>query len=177
MGPGERVQVKTAGTICWLAVIVVTIAAGPTRLLTHSFDIQAAGRMVCADGAIFVGEPTAPSSLSISLTSEIYDVPGNLVATGNAHTFTTVGETFTFNVPGTFNVGDTVRLSVTDIPGTIAGTEGDVVNATVTNCSIAAVPALPLWGLALLALALLASGAALLTRRAPERRGSPAIIR
>ena len=49
----------------------------------------------------------------------------------------------------------------TDVPGSstpIGGNEGDVVTETVADCSIT-VPVVPGWGLALLALLLLAAGA------------------
>jgi cysteine-rich repeat protein len=137
MGSGVNRYVKGARLAGWLAMAVVILAAGPIRLLNHSFDIQTAGRLVCTDGVVVVGEAIAPSSLNKQMTSEVYDATGTTVlATGDTHTFTAVGETFTFTVLGTFNLGDTVAISVGESPGTAGGTEGDVVTETVANCSL-----------------------------------------
>jgi hypothetical protein len=175
MGSEEKKLTRCAHRVFgWLAVAVVILGAGPTHQSSHSFDIPAAGRTVCTDGAIFDGEPVGTSSLNLPLTSEVWDGTGTtLLATGNDHTFTAVGQRLTFTVPGTFNVGDTITLTVTDVPGTLGGTEGDAVSATVASCSIA-VPTLPTWGLALLALVLLAGGGALLARGPRGRSARPA---
>ncbi len=177
MGSGKREQLKGGRWIGWLAVAMVTLAVGPTPRLTHSFDIQAAGRLVCTDGAVYVGETTAASALNILQTSEVWDGTGpTLLATGNSHTFTAVGQTFTYIVPGAFTAGSTVTISVTNIPGTLGGGgggEGDAATATVDrSCTIAGVPTLPVWGMVLLALALLGGGAVLLARggRLPSAR-------
>ena len=178
MGSGESRGIKVASLIGWLALAGVILAAGPAPRENHSFDIQAAGRQVCTNGAIFVGETIAPSSLNIVQTSEVWDSAGTtLLATGDSHTFTTVGETFTFTVFGSFTAGATVALVVTNVPGSSAplgGTEGDVATETVGDCTLPVAPTLPVWGLTLLALALVGGGRALLARGARDR--SPAAM-
>ena len=168
MGSGESRHLRGARIVCGLALAVVILAAGPAPQRVHSFDIQAAGRTVCSDGAVFVGESTAASSLNIVQTAEVWDDTGTtLLATGNSHTFTAVGETFTYIVPGSLTAGATVTLVVTNVPASnapVGGTEGDAATAQVGDCSIAGVPTLPVWGMALLALALVAGGGVLLGR-------------
>ncbi len=65
-----------------------------------------------------------------------------------------------------------MTISVTDAPGTLGGNQGDAAKETVGDCSIAAAPALPAWSRALLALAVVAGGGAVLARGAGGR--SPA---
>lgn len=172
---GERNCWQWARRCGWLVVAVAILGVGPAPRLNHSFDIPATGRFACTDGAVFDGTATGASAL-VTMTAEVWDGTGtNLLATGNSHTFTTPGETFTFTVPGSFMAGATVGLVVTNVPGSNAptgGTEGETVTATVDTCSIATVPTLPVWGLALLSLALVAAGGFVLSSR--SRRGRAA---
>ena len=106
----------------------------------------------------------------LATPSQVFDQLGaTLLATGDAHTFISVSETFTFTViypSTTFNVGDAVGLSVTDNPPTLSGAQGDFANsATVADCSLATVPTMPAWGFAVLALLLGAGGAAMAATR------------
>ena len=168
MSNRREAEMKRGGRKGWLAVAVLGFAAVPALVFAatrnHNFDLVDRSVVVCQSSATFDGTATLAGSLNLLMTSQILDGTGStLIATGNTHTFTTVGETFTFVVPypiGTFNVGDLVTLSVTDVPPTILGNEGDATTATVTGC----VPTVPGWGLAFLALALLAGGGTLLAR-------------
>ena len=121
-----------------IGVLLAAPALVVAQTRSHSFDVQGATAMVCSDGAVFDGATTAASAVNIVLTSEVYDAAGTtLLATGDAHTFTSVGETYTFTVLGAFTVGNTVTLSVTDTPGTAFGVaEGDADTATVADCSL-----------------------------------------
>ena len=130
----ERLGVRLVIAIGVLLAVPALIVA-QTR--NHSFDVLGGTATVCTDGAIFDGQTTAASSLNMVMTAEIYDNVGpNLLYTGNTHTFTAVGETFTFTVLGALTVGDTVRLSVSEVPGMIFGMEGDEAAATVADCSL-----------------------------------------
>lgn len=165
----------------WLFAVFLGLSALPALLSAatrnHNFDLVVGSITVCEDGATFDGAPTAAPSLNLLMTSQVFDATGTtLLATGNTHTFTAVGEVFTFVVPypiGTVNVGDTVVLSISDAPPSIQGAEGDAATATVMSCPSA--PTLPGWGMALLALALAGAGAGVLARGARRRaNGQPA---
>ncbi len=152
-----------------LTILLGSALAAGSSLATvqnHSFDVVAGSETVCTDGAIFDGQATAASALNILMTSEVWDAGGTtLLATGNSHTFTTtVSETVTFTVMGTFTAGATVRLVVNNSPGTFIGLEGDALTATVADCTLPMAPATPGWALALLA-ALVAAGGAWIASR------------
>lgn len=162
----------------WLAIAAWLLAVGPAlsapaelpQHKNHAFDVVGAGAIACLDGVVFDGEATGASSLNLLMTSQVFDQVGTtLLATGNTHTFTAVGESFTFTVTyptTTFNVGDAVGISVSDVPGSLQGTQGDFANSPrVADCSIASVPTVPGWGLTLLAFLLLVAGAAMMHGR------------
>ena len=165
---------NNARRMIWVAFVVfVATAIQAVPLKNHAFDVDPTAATVCRDGVFIVGEATGADALNLSMTSQVFNQAGtSLIATGDTHTFTAVGETFTFTVlypAGTFNVGDPVGLSVTDVLGTLTDTQGDFANsATVADCSLPMVPAIPGAGLVLLALALVAGGAVLLGRRSPQ---------
>ena len=168
---------RRIGRIVWMGSLVALVvgavfATVPTKV--HSFDVPP-GATVCSDGAVFTGQTTAASSVGPMMVSEVWDAGGTmLLATGNTHVFTSVGESFSFTVMGSFTVGSTVRLVVTNVPGSnapLGGTEGDAATGTVADCSIA-VPAMPPGALLLLVVLLLGGGAALLYRSGRTPRGA-----
>jgi hypothetical protein len=144
----------------------VGLAALPLALWSttsnHSFDLVTSSIAACEESTTFDGTPTAASSLGLVMTSQVFDATGTvLVATGDAHTFTSIGEVYSFTVSyplGTFVVGDTITVSVTDSPPSLQGSEGDVATATIVDCSVP-VPTLPDWAAVGLALVLATVGA------------------
>ncbi len=202
-GRAEDRNRKRHGVRCVIALGVLLAApalvVGQTR--NHSFDVLGATATVCTDGARFDGVTTAASSLNLLMTAEIYDNVGpNLLCTGDTHTFTAVGETYTFTVLCALTAGDTVRLSVSETPGMIFGMEGDEAAVTVATCSVMCgdgnldagetcddgntvdgdgcsatcmveAPTLGQWGAVALALALLAAAWLSRAGAAPGRRG------
>ena len=127
-GSASDMNRKRHGVRCVIAIglLLAAPALVVAQTRNHSFDVLGGTAAVCTDGARFDGQTTAASSLNLLMAAEIYDNVGpNLLYTGDTHTFTKVGETFTFTVLGALTAGDTVRLSVSEIPGTIFGTEGD----------------------------------------------------
>lgn len=166
-----RRELIASGAFLALGAVVTSAATLPQNL-NHTFDVNPANVTVCTDGATFTGETTQPSSVGPTMTSQVFESTGTTVlATGNTHVFTSVGESFTFTVMGSFTLGDLVVVTVTDVPGTVQGVEGDAATATVGNCSIA-VPTMPSLGLGVFALVLFASGAIL-----AARKGSPLRVR
>lgn len=136
IGDVRRTRYEMRLVIAIMVLLAVpALVVGQTR--NHSFDVLGGSATVCTDGAIFDGQTTAASSLNLLMTAEIYDNIGpNLLHTGDTYTFTFVPETHTFTVLGALTAGDTVRLSVSDVPGTIFGNEGDDATVTVANCSL-----------------------------------------
>lgn len=139
----------------------------------HTFDVDLLTAEVCLDGARFTGEPSAASSTNLLMTSQIFDdTAATLLATGDTHTFTSVGEQYTFQVSypqGTFTVGQDAGISVSDIPGTPAGAEGFFGTTTVADCLLAAPPAVAVpmlapWSMALLVFVLAALAVVVLRR-------------
>ena len=157
---------KIVRVTAWMWILVAGQAMAQTR--NHAFTVDLSSATVCLDGATFVGEPTQASSLNLLMTAQVFDAAGtSLLATGNSHMFTNVGEQFTFVVlyeVGTFNAGDSAGLSVSDIPGTISGVEGFFDPAPVADCLLPTVPVTPSWALAALLVLLAASGVALSRR-------------
>jgi hypothetical protein len=118
-----------------LTLALLVVLAIPTAHASHSFSVTEV--QTCLDGATFIGESTAASSLELEMTGRVF-VDGEIVAEGSTHTYRTVGETFTFTVPysiGSFNIGDSVTISVSDslVP---SGSEGSSLSVTVTNCRL-----------------------------------------
>ena len=165
---------NNARRMIWVVFVVfVATATQAVPLKNHAFDVDPTAATVCLDGVFIVGEATGTDALNVLMTSQVFNQAGTtLIGAGDTHTFTTIGETFTFTVlyaVNTFNVGDPVGLSVTDVPGTLTGNQGDFANsATVADCRLPLVPAIPGAGLVLLALGLVAGGAVLLARRSPQ---------
>jgi hypothetical protein len=125
--------------IAIILVGTITLLSQVSIYAFHSFDVPAA--VVCTDGAVILGRPTTAGSLGLTMTSQIMS-GGIVVASGNTHTFTTIGENFAFTVNypvGTVAVGASVLASISDIPGTDDGAQGDFLTTTVGDCSIAAV--------------------------------------
>lgn len=129
--------------ILFLAIVftlLVTIIGVQPTTASHSMEVVEVN--TCLDGAEFTGEAEALSAVGIPMTGYVFEAPlfGNiLLATGNTETFTSVGEVlnFTVNYPvGTFNIGDTIIISVSDQP-TEFGDEGDAIEVTVQDCLIA----------------------------------------
>ena len=103
----------------------------------HSFSIHSP--QICLNGASFRGNPSSPDSFNLSMVGQIFNLNPSLVASGNTHTFQDYGENFQFLVQypeGTFNVGDKIVYSASDIAGDLNGNEGAYEFATVRDCLI-----------------------------------------
>lgn len=110
-------------------IVGLIIGLGSTQSVfaDHSFTVS--NPRACLTEATFDGTANQPSALNWNMVGEIYlNGASILVASGNSHIFTSVGETHSFTVTyplGTFSVGDIVLYSVTNIPGSHGGSEGD----------------------------------------------------
>lgn len=156
---------RTARIALILTVLAATAAVSQIQLKNHSLDVVGSSIVACTDGVTFNGETEAASSLNILMTSEVWDATGTtLLATGNTHTYTALNEIFGFTVLGSFTAGSTIVVAITNTPGVtpVGGTEGDAATVTVGNCTLATVPAMPLWALALFVAVILAAATRLL---------------
>ncbi len=105
------------------AVLVAVVLAS---MLSAQRPAQAGGMggitvrpaRVCLDGVHFFGRVTVAAALNRNVTGEIFrghvGVPSPLVATGNSHVYTAVGQTKSYTVlypVGTFAVGEDVTYS------------------------------------------------------------------
>lgn len=95
---------------------------------------------VCVNGVTFTGTATEKSALGLSMLSQIMDVnTQNVLFTGNSYTFTSIGDVAGFSISypaGTFAVGTEIIVSLSDIPGTIDGAEGDGQFVVVEDCRV-----------------------------------------
>jgi hypothetical protein len=127
-----------------LLVFSILIVSQVGVLAGHSFNVPTA--LVCKDGAKIVGT-AGGASLNLLMTSQIMDAGGiTVLATGNTYTFTFVGETFNFTISypvGTIAVGTTVQASISDIPGTNNGNNGDFLVTTVQDYLLTPVSVVP----------------------------------
>ncbi len=123
--------------ILFLTAILMLVILGRLVPAQANHSLTGGPNVICLDGAIFTGTSTAASSLNLSMQSQVYDSLGNVKSLGNAYTFTSLNESFTFTVKydiGTFNPGDIIYLSLTDVPGTFNGIEGWIDVYTVSDC-------------------------------------------
>jgi hypothetical protein len=101
-----------------------TLTALPV-LANHSSSISPL--KICTSSAVFKGSATTTDSLRLTMTAQVFDSSLNLIASGSQSSYKSVGDEVTFTVDypdGTFEVGETVIISITDIPGTTNGTQG-----------------------------------------------------
>ena len=102
----------------------------------HSFSLV--DIRVCLNGAQFTGISIGGGSADLPMTAQIFDESFNLLFTGSVAAVEANGsEVFTVSYPvGSFELGDNLFVSASDIPGTLNGAEGDFKYGSVQACEI-----------------------------------------
>jgi len=129
--------IQFISAICILVLITNLFVVVMPAEANHSFHANIIE--VCLNGVVMDGFATESSSLNLPMVGQVFDSGSSLVASTNSHTFTSVGETFRFQVDypvGTFSVGEQIIVSVSDVPGTFNGNEGFADFVTVNNCMV-----------------------------------------
>jgi hypothetical protein len=116
-----------------IALLAALIVAFPVSA-SHSFTVEEV--QTCLNGAVFDGFPTAASALDQDFIPKVY-FEGTMIATGDAHLFTEVGEVFTFTVyyeMETVEVGDQISVSASESETSEFGSDGAGITVSVTDC-------------------------------------------
>jgi hypothetical protein len=128
---------KTRVIVLVVTLFVVSLLYSPAYANHHFI---ATNIKVCRNGLQAVGEPTFVTALNLNMTIQV----GNeffapVIATGNSHTFTSIGEQFLFFISyseNTFSVGQSVTIGITEaVDGTVNdGNEGFTADVFVQDC-------------------------------------------
>ena len=98
-------------------IFLLALLASQFAYAEHSFSISEID--ITPTTATYVGTATAAEALNLIMTVQACDAQNTQAFTGNSHTFTQVGETFTFVVTypqGTFRASGPLLVSVSDTP-------------------------------------------------------------
>jgi hypothetical protein len=120
--------------LLWIGLPVMSLFASETEP-----NVSVESVMICRDGATFFGQAMTAAALDSSMTGQIFNEGGELVATGNGVVFIHLHELrgFTITYPAdTFKVGETVRFAISDILGSPDGTLGISERGTVADCHL-----------------------------------------
>lgn len=153
---------KNRSTILFAILVGAAISIAGVQAQTRNHSFSAFDIVITTTQVTFTGSPTNETALNLPMEARVCDQGNTVTFTGQTHTFTSVGETFSYSVDisgGGFANGDPVIVSVTELAGTTdcnAGAEGFFLELPVGFNGVArSIPALGFGGLTLLALMLI----------------------
>jgi hypothetical protein len=136
----ENINIQYGGYMKFIIRLAIVFSIIITTVVlvsaNHSFSVYDA--QLCLNGSTFKGSPVTPQSFTMQMVGQIFDNSFTLVASGTIHVFRDYDSAiFTVTYPeGTFNVGDFVIYSVSDVPGSGNGTNGADEGGYIQDCYI-----------------------------------------